>query len=264
MALVKAKFGYSPEQVIEKGATEEEAPGEGFGVSVNMKQDDLAKILYDTRRVLPLFDTKESNANTEALGGRIDAESDDEYGFHDRYNLMVDRPIYGAAIFGHQERLHGARTVGLSYGDCAITIKSEVIESRTTFTYGDSMNNRFGRGGEAETLGEEVMVAEEAEQAKIIHERQPKSADPLRDQYLEAQILGGIDMDDIETISVPFQTAVKLKIAFIAKRYPGIKIYARVTPEEAEIYGGEEAIKKMGTKSGINVVIEKPSKEFKK
>lgn len=93
-------------------------------------------------------------------------------------------------VYGYLDQEGGdhAERAGL-YGNLALILKPEVAK-RSTFTIGDSMK------GNMEPVGyslDEAVVAEEAESIKSFSQG-------VGQEYIEAQVLGGVSMDDVEGV----------------------------------------------------------------
>jgi len=132
-------------------------------------------------------------------------------------------PIYGALWCqnGRDEKLGGS---GGSYGPIWVLLKNETIKSRTSFVFGDSFggykNNLFNwhDGATAKTI------------------LNLKGNAP---RYVEAQILGGVTLDDIESVNINLSSGLfipKEEFERLKKKFPQIafNVIAKIKTAEKE------------------------------
>ena len=197
-----------------------------FTVTVNMTWTNMLKSL-ERGRLISIWE------NPEVMELR---NEDREYNYEQQRNkvermvgnrskggMKDPHPIYGAAAgFNGRDEYYGG--TGGGYGECFFVLKTDEINDRTSFCYDDSFGdyNRWLVGWE-----ESVVV-------KAIHNLNDSQS---RHGYVEAQILGGVNLEDIESINIPSDaiygknkygwsesTDVLEKIDELRKKYPGIKI----------------------------------------
>ncbi len=95
--------------------------------------------------------------------------------------------VYGALT--HNTRLDDQCGGAPIYGDTIFILKTENIENRTTFTLGDSSGVKGPN---------EIVTWDYVAPLKFIRDHFPR----LQDMYVEAQIAGGVRLDDIEEIKI--------------------------------------------------------------
>lgn len=176
-------------------------------VVINMQTDKLINFLFETFRMLPAYEAGSSSIRFMHQWERIHDEV--QLGLHAENDLIRERPIYGALVVGDKEKNVGPDPE--TYGSCVVEIKPEIARQRTTFTYGDSLNSRrlSASAYEAKPVDFETALAE-----KIIFDElhpNPSLKDDLREPYVEAQILGGVGLEDIASISFPYEDVVSFK-----------------------------------------------------
>lgn len=89
------------------------------------------------------------------------------------------------------------RTQALGYGRVALILRPEVAE-RSTFTTGDSMLDLW--------RDRRPMNFDTAIVAKELNDIAKYTANDNREHYIEAQIFGGVTMEDVETVSFTSKT----------------------------------------------------------
>jgi hypothetical protein len=208
-----------------------------FAATINTKLETIEKVLFDSNRLLPVSETRQSGGNSgEAGQARRPAEN--ELGIHPYDEAFLERPIYGALAVSDDEKIMGARNAQ-RYGDCVITIKHKISEQRTVYTYGDTMNLRFiEKAGRGSHDYDRRMRMSEAAVAKLFYDQehpQPEGSGAHYD-YVEAQILGGVATQDIESITIPFGTARQHAgvMQVIKHRFPSIELKVSLTPTQNE------------------------------
>ena len=197
-----------------------------YHVTVNMTWANVLSSL-ETGRVISAWE------NTEVMETR---NKYGEYHYETRRNeierLLGNRakggirdphPIYGAAASpNNRDEYYGG--TGGGYGECFLVLKSDQIRNRTSFIYDDSFDgyNRW-------TLDWDDGIT-----AKAIHNLNSSQS---RHGYVEAEILGGVSVGDIDSINIPSDSIsgenkhgfsagqdVLSTIDQLRQRYPGVKI----------------------------------------
>jgi hypothetical protein len=140
-------------------------------------------------------------------------------------------PLYGAGSSpNNRDEFYGG--TGGGYGETFLVLKSDRIRDRTSFCYDDSFDGYHDwmldwNGGIT---------------AKAIHNLNGSHS---RHGYVEAQILGGVTLDDIESINIPSDalsgenkfgwsvgTNVLTRIEELRQKYPNIKINIVEVPKK--------------------------------
>jgi hypothetical protein len=145
-----------------------------------------------------------------------------------------ERPAYG--FIEHNDRLTStAADIGENYGRSHVVLKDEA-KARTTFTVGDSLDDRRGYNSHASAVNDPILPA-------VIQDGDPsvvpgKIADDWRvnlagghvasPRYIEAQVFGKITLADIKEIRVP--VGVNLKPAHEKKLAKAGVAVVRVPP----------------------------------
>ncbi|HSX41144.1 MAG TPA: hypothetical protein VLF21_00700 [Candidatus Saccharimonadales bacterium] len=223
---------------------EEAQAAERAGV-VHTKPEVLARVLFDSHRLLG-YGEIETSGGTPDSTRRQNMES--RTGRREKDDVLESRIVYGALAAGPD-----SKAVGLGdnrYGECAVTIKPEVVETRTTFSYGDSL-----RDGSAPLLSgaENILTVDDAVEAELL--RREYEGERGRDPYyVEAQILGGVGVEDIESVSLPFNTGRELATT-IAREYPHIEVIVRVDQSTIDSVG-KEKLEAEATKLGLTLFFE--------
>lgn len=207
----KKKVGYEPHNIQVGAGISPERPlqlenevariASQMGVTINLSWDSIKKSLEGGRflsgwEVAGVFDERTETAKSMPL-----TPSDYDYGKRrDEVERLLDNrakggardphPLYGAAstVNGRDEFYGG---VGMAwYGESFIKLKTDSIKERTTFVYDDSFNG----------FAKLPLAWEDAVYAKAIHNL--LGHDSIHG-YVEAQILGGVTIGDIEEVCVP-------------------------------------------------------------
>jgi hypothetical protein len=133
------------------------------------------------------------------------------------------QPIYGAAATPNgRDEFYGG--TGGGYGECFIVLKNDKIKDRTSFSYDDSFDG----------FNKWLLGWNDALTAKSIHNLNGSKS---THGYVEAQILGGVTLNDVESINIPSdaisgenkygfsaESDVLSQINDLRLRYPDIKI----------------------------------------
>lgn len=157
-------------------------------IAINLPRYGLEGLLTEGR--------KKSQYETGHGGtGSIDTRTSAEKRLGTHPEAGEEDVMYGYLTDISQERRGevGSGTAG-NYGDATIVLRPEVTE-RSTYTVGDSINPSSGSGGSL--MGFESAVRSEA--ARQIAQHTPEGR---RETYVEAQVQGGVRLEDIESITV--------------------------------------------------------------
>jgi len=199
---------------------------EDFTVAVNITWANVLKSL-EAGRVISIWENPEVMELRNKYGKYNYEQRRDEIermvGNRSKGGMRDPHPIYAAAASPNNRDEHYGGTGG-GYGECFFVLKTDRIRERTSFCYDDSFNgyNRWLVDWEGGVV------------AKAIHNLNDSRS---RHGYVEAQILGGVALDDIESINIPSDaiyeenqygwsagTDVLEKIDQLREQYPGIKI----------------------------------------
>lgn len=171
---------------------------ETFTVTINISYENLLQLL-NSDKVLSVWEKVEEQEKRDkeyakkGKGSYLEKRDRIErrLGNRSKGGSTDPHPIYGAAATpnGRDEKVGGAG--GGPYGDCFLTLKTSAIEQRTTFVYEDSFNG----------YSHWPVTWEEAIVLKAMHNLQMKQAGNTG--FVEAQILGGVDLSCIESVTIP-------------------------------------------------------------
>jgi len=186
---------------------------ESIAVSINMPWLTVFAALRGSGRLKTFHD---SGAGVEGKGGvrRVDSIAFQEYhvartryeevsGIEARGTSYDMHAISGAVASSESELAEGAAS---TYGDAAIFLRSDRIKDRTIFSFGDSLDRNLWSGGGSGQNNPKFLNWEDASKAKTVLEaaRQDLPNVELSDlPYIEAQVLGGVAIDDIERVVLP-------------------------------------------------------------
>lgn len=150
-------------------------------VSVNRSFTSVLRVFNGVRRFMTSWELHTRGSSYDVQRDSVEREM----GIRSKGTREDPHPIYGAVYSenGRDEKLGGA---GGAYGECFFILKNERVKDRTTFTYGDSFSE----------YRPYVLDWEDATYAKAMLNLRKGS-------YVEAQILGGVTIDDIESVHVP-------------------------------------------------------------
>lgn len=235
-----ADAGNINEEKVEKLREEINRIEGNFCVTVNITWGNLLNAL-DRGRLISIWENKVE------MDKRLAAKDILRYNYAKRRD-MVERmlgnrakggrrdphPIYGAAFTPNdRDEFYGG--AGGSYGECFVILKTDKIKNRTSFCYDDS----FG------VYSKWLLNWEGGISAKAMHNL--KGVDKAsRHGYVEAQIFGGVSLDDIESINIPSNATtgenrdgwyaetkdMEVDINKLKQRFPGIKINIIEVPEK--------------------------------
>ena len=179
---------------------------ESMHVSINISYETLLLILDGDGRI-------KSTWETHFRGGGYDVRRDEverEMRIRAKGTAKDPHPVYGAVWSknGRDEEKGGA---GGRYGESYMILKDDRIRDRTTFTFDDSFAGHRSR----------MLTWEDAAYAKAMMNIQGGN-------YVEAQILGGVTADDIESINIPISNRgnaeeIRAEVERLRQEFPGIK-----------------------------------------
>lgn len=199
---------------------------EDFTVTVNMTWANVIKSL-EAGKVISIWENPEvmrlrNKHNKYNYEYRRD-EIERLVGNRSKGGRRDPHPIYAAAASPNKRDEYYGGTGG-GYGECFLVLKTDKIRERTSFCYDDSFDgyNRWLVDWEGGIV------------AKAIHNLNDSQS---MHGYVEAQILGGVALDDIESINISSNAIdgeneygwsvgsdVLGKIEQLRKQYPEIKI----------------------------------------
>ena len=142
------------------------------------------------------------------------------FGISQTSKVADDRPYYG--YLEHPDRsLSTGSDIGSNYGEAQIVFKADV-KSRTAYTYGDSLDDRYRYGTVAGAVSNPISIKKsitnkdavptlEGNTSKDFNVARKSDGWKNRVNYVEAQIFGGTTLDDIAEIRVPQGTALSPK-----------------------------------------------------
>lgn len=178
-------------------------------ITINASPSSIQHIL-DTGSIKSAFDDDASASKRDYSYQRVRHRVEKSLGIRAKGTEKDPHPIYGALGYANgQDEYLGAAP---AYGDCAIRLKASAKE-RSVYTYGDS----FGSDTE-----QRQFVSKDAAYAKAKLDLDGREANGTKTPYVEAQIIGGVHVEDIEEIHIRHQTDHTLFEAY-AKRFPQIK-----------------------------------------
>lgn len=199
---------------------------DNFNVTLNITWANVLSTL-ETGRVISAWENTEVMEYRNKYGKYNYEERRDEIerllGNRAKGGIRDPHPIYGAAASSNNRDEYYGGTGG-GYGECFLVLKKDQIKDRTSFVYDDSFDgyNRW------------TMDLEGGITAKAIHNL---SGSESRHGYVEAEILGGVSIDDIDSINIPSDAIfgenkygfsigsdVLSKIDQLRQRYPDIRI----------------------------------------
>lgn len=197
-----------------------------FHVTLNITWANVLKVL-ETGRVISIWENREvmddRNKSKFVHYETIRDKTERLLGNRAKGGIRDPHPVYGAAasINGRDEFYGGS---GGAFGECFLVLKSDRVKNRTSFVYDDSFDG----------YSKWVLDWDSGIVAKAIHNL---NGNKSMHNYVEAQILGGVTIDDIESINIPSDaisgenkysfssgTDALSKIDELQKKYPGIKI----------------------------------------
>lgn len=197
-------------------------------IAVNISDKTLATFLFDTHRLLTTHEIA-----TGAGGGDSRRASEAMAGWIGATDVINPRPVYGTLVT-EEEKLVGAS----SYGGIVLVMKPDVA-ARTTFTYGDSLNEHSYPSPEEQLVFEDAKRVKDAEitakKAGVATggiNNPSRTLDYKDTRYVEAQILGGVEVDDVHEIIMDLPAP-----GFLTKfreAYPDIPLTVRVREQHAE------------------------------
>lgn len=165
---------------------------------------------------------------------------------YERTIMGIDpmRPANHLPIYGWGSRVSPSATAG--YGPVEVHLKPAVKE-RTTWTVGDSMDT----GGIRPIWTNEIFTADEATMLASSSWASHGQTDILREAasgmgpgestytwYVEAQVHGGVTLDDIATVVLPHPGSVKPG-TMEALKVAGISVKYRFSEDPTQVFPGE-------------------------
>lgn len=200
---------------------------EDYHVTFNITWTNVLSAL-ETGRVISAWEksgvmeyrTKYGDYDYEARRNAIERQ----LGNRAKGGMRDPHPIYGAAAStNNRDEYYGG--TGGGYGECFLVLKTDRIKDRTSFVYDDSFGlyNRW------------VLDWGNGITAKAIHNLNKSES---RHGYVEAEILGGVSIEDIDSINIPSDAVsgeknkyrqstgsdISLKIDQLRQKYPNVKI----------------------------------------
>lgn len=174
---------------------------------------------------------------------------------NDVMGLAPDAPVEEKPVYGYG--LWNREVGGYYYGDYTLKLKTEKVIDRTTWTIGDSMDNSIRplTVEEVATGSNEGLVASSQWAAGIGEAWEEEDFDSLLGivNYTEAQVHGGVTVDDIESIIVESLADVPVVLADRALS-AGIPIIERESGYSFEDYRADESSGLMDTVPGASLV----------
>lgn len=158
-------------------------------ITINASADAIKNIL-SSGSMKSAFDNDLSSHKKDYNYQRVRHRTETQLDIRAKGTLKDPHPIYGALGYVNgKEEFRGAAP---AYGDCSIRLKNTVKE-RSTYTYGDSFE---GDVEPRQFIGKDVAYAK----AKL--ELDGLNSNGTRTPYVEAQIIGGVRVEDIEEIHI--------------------------------------------------------------
>ncbi len=163
-----------------------------FQVTINMTWRNVRKTL-ESGRILSIWEKPEEMENrNNSMMYNYESRRDiieRKIGNKSKGGMKDPHPIYAAAATPNDRDEFWGGTGG-GYGETFFVLKNERIQNRTSFCYDDSFDG----------FNDWVLDWEGGIVAKGIHNLNGKKS---RHGYVEAQIFGGVSLDDIESINIP-------------------------------------------------------------
>jgi hypothetical protein len=183
-------------------------------VTINLAFVNIARVL-DAGRCKSCWET-----NTRDFGDYNSKRHSVErtMGIRSKGTELDPHPIYGAVATSHGGQLETGAAP--TYGGCFFTLKKDHIQDRTMLSFGDSFRRRDMSTEDHDRLRfvlDDVAVAK----ATMEHEKSKQGY-----MYIEAQVLGGVQLSDIESVCIPrsAQTSDVLdQVDTWGKQYPDIQ-----------------------------------------
>lgn len=235
------------EEVLKALKLEVEKVRESAAITINIGKDSLSKTL-NTGRFISTFDVPiEDNKRSQSY--LYDRKMTEEsMGVYSKGTEADPYTIVGAMASdnGYQEIYGGASF----YGEISVKLKPEVLD-RCVYYNGDSMGTNAGQArSKKEDALDFLYNKEDSVILKAIRNIKDKEyfssagkefmpGEGLND-YLEAEILGGVRIEDIESINIPLLSA-KRKLEETKLAYPSdkkIKHWQKINNDESK--SGEE------------------------
>lgn len=141
------------------------------------------------------------------------------FGIRSKGTKKDPHPIYGA-MGTKEETQTGA---AFDYGNCYVKLKEEVIKERTAFSYGDSMDIAADNYGDIEGVNKNRYHYQDLDMVKTFDYFFCKGTHPYYARYIEFQVLGGVELNDIESINIPKNLEENEELNKIIEKNPTIK-----------------------------------------
>lgn len=209
--------------------------GGELGVIINIPFDKLMSVLIENYRVLAVHETGKSGGGS-SKDHRVNVET--MWGVRDSVDNPQERAPVSGTVATKEESIRGTRLTRL-YGSCVIHIRDSVAKERIVFTVGDSLLDENTPRSDDRGLERTRMFLnpDEVGAAKVIQESRVNT-DPVHYGYVEAIIVGGVDVDDIESIGLareslgdnPSETLTALR-----EMYPSLDIYIYMPESDGEV-----------------------------
>lgn len=162
-------------------------------VEVRMPTDAFLAMISTDGKYKTVHDGQESQGGRESLDK--DRYLDNRTATEERLGLEGRNVVYG--YLGNTTEID-TRTQALGYGRVALILKPEVAE-RSAFTTGDSMLDLW--------RDRKPMAFDTAVVAKELNDIAKYTASNNKEHYIEAQIFGGVSMEDVEQVSFTSKTS---------------------------------------------------------
>lgn len=166
-------------------------------LTINIKFEHMEKILQ-AGRMKSNWETKVRGDKKSHYTEQYLNDKERLFGIRSKGTEQDPHPIYGALAIAGQEKTGGIpeEDMAKKYGDCYVKLREESIKERTGFCYGDSMEYLFN----PQELNENRFTWENVAVARAKLEL---DTEKHHDRYIEAQILGGVTLEDIELFHIP-------------------------------------------------------------
>ncbi len=193
---------YGPEKTQE---ITQHVKATSFG-TINLAFSTIEKVLT-SRRVQSTWDTgRYPNGGTyrasfeRAIGIRATGTEEDRH------------TIFGAVGFtnGHDEHFGAAN----SWGDCFLRLKQSTLKEKSLFLYGDLGDTHLGEWRLRQFNYDQMHIARAMVEAR------------KQTSYVEVHVLGGVSLDDIDTVCIPkkLEEKTRAQVDELRKKYPSIHI----------------------------------------
>lgn len=162
-------------------------------VEVRMPTDAFLTMISTDGTYRTVHDGQESQGGRQSLDKN--RYTNNREATEERLGLDGHNVVYG--YLGNTTETD-TRTQALGYGRVALILKPDTAE-RSSFTLGDSMLDLWG--------DRRPMNFDTAVVAKELNDISKYTADDKKEHYVEAQIFGGVSVEDIDTVSFTSKTS---------------------------------------------------------